>query len=385
MERFRHVYLSQVYFKAMWVFALLLYILIPLQSGIVSLIYKGILFITFFCFVILFFKGLNVSRFFVGSKETIYVMMLAMTILISLMFSSGTINFDKHIMGILGFMEMPLSIMLMDCVDYNKTNTKFVFYINILIAIVFSILSVTKYAYSGIIDNLYLGYSNPNATAIYLLLNQTILIMFLPMLNKIMWKYFVVGLCIYEEYLIYLTGSRTCLFVSIIIVVYYLFGKNVKMPKWIIVVAMVFPIIFILAYSNMYVGGKYEDLQILGKELYSGREVYFLSQMDILTWKNVLGDVRKYHFTNMHNGPLTVIASCGMLGYAWWFLFYYGTIRRYYRDAQNTLQYIALVAILGVFIHSCSEAALIVAGAHYSIIVATFYWILKGKRNHITI
>lgn len=379
MERLRHVYLPQVYFKAMWIFALLLYIMIPLQSGVVSFVYKGIVLITFGCFFPIFFKRLDKSRFFVGSKEMACFVLLIMTILVSLMFSNGTISFDVHIMGILGFIEMPLAIMLMDCVDYNEKNTKFIFYINILIAVVFTMLSTTNYAYSGTLDSLYLGYSNPNATAIYLLLNQAVLIMFLPMLGKIYLRFLVIGLCVYEEYLIYLTDSRTCLIVSIVIVVYYFLGKKIKIPKWIIIAAMFFPLAFVLIYTYMYASGKYVDLQILGKELYSGREVFFLSQMDVLSLKNLLGDVRQYYFTNMHNGPLTVVASCGILGYIWWFLFHFWTIQRYYSAAKSQLQYIALVVILGVFIHSSSEAALIVGGAHYSIIIATFYWILKGK------
>lgn len=379
MERLRHVYLPQVYFKAMWILALLLYILIPLQSGAVSLVYKGIVLITFGCFFVLFVKRIDELGSFVGSKEMTCFVLLVVTVLGSILFGSGTITFDTQIMGILGFIEMPIAIMLMDCVDYNEENARFILYINILIAIVFSLLSMTKYAYSGILDSLYLGYSNPNATAIYLLLNQAVLIMFLPMLGKVTLKILVIGLCVYEEYLIYLTDSRTCLIVSIAIVIYYLFGKKIKIPKWIIIAAMLFPLIFILIYTNMYASGKYVDLQILGKELYSGREVYFLSQMDILSWKNILGEVRQHYFTNMHNGPLAIIASCGVLGYILWFLFYFLTIRRYHSVARSQLQFIALAAILGVFIHSCSEAALIVGGAHYSIIVATFFWILKGN------
>lgn len=379
MERLRHVYLPQVYFKAMWILALLLYILIPLQSGAVSLVYKGIVLITFGCFFVLFVKRIDELGSFVGSKEMTCFVLLVVTVLGSILFGSGTITFDTQIMGILGFIEMPIAIMLMDCVDYNEENARFILYINILIAIVFSLLSMTKYAYSGILDSLYLGYSNPNATAIYLLLNQAVLIMFLPMLGKVTLKILVIGLCVYEEYLIYLTDSRTCLIVSIAIVIYYLFGKKIKIPKWIIIAAMLFPLIFILIYTNMYASGKYVDLQILGKELYSGREVYFLSQMDILSWKNILGEVRQHYFTNMHNGPLAIIASCGFLGYILWFLFYFLTIQRYHNAARSQLQFIALATILGVFIHSCSEAALIVGGAHYSIIVATFFWVLKGN------
>ncbi len=379
MEKLKFLYLPQLYLKSMWILALLLYILIPLQIGAVSLVYKGIVLITFGCFFVLFVNRIDKSRFFVGNRETACFLLLLFVVLVSLFLGSSPISFDVQIMGMLGFIEMPIAIMLLDCVEYNESNTKFILYINILIAVIFSLLSITKYAYSGILDSLYLGYSNPNATAIYLLLNQAILIMFLPKLDKKFMKIIVIGLCLYEEYLIYLTDSRTCLIVSLVIVVYYLFGKNFKIPKWIIFVAMIFPLIFVILYTNLYSSGSFSDLQILGKSLYSGREVYFMNQMNILSWKNIVGDLRQYHFTNMHNGPLAIIASCGIIGYALWFCFYFLTIRRYHSAAKSQLQFIALVVILGVYIHSCSEAALIVGGAHYSIIVATFYWILKGK------
>lgn len=353
--------------------------MIPLQNGMVNIVYKGIVLITFGCFLLLSIMPVKRSEILAGSKELLCIVLLVVTILASLLLSEGNINFDTHIMGILGFIEMPLAIILMDCVRYNEKNVKFVLYINILIAIVFSILSMTEYAYSGVLDSLYLGYSNPNATAIYLMLNQAILIMFLPMIRKWIIKCCVIGLCAYEEYLIFLTDSRTCILVSVVIIAYYFLGKRIKIPKWIIAVAIVFPLVFLLVYSYMYANGEYMNLQILGKDLYSGREVYFLNQFSQLAGNYAFGDIKQYHFTNMHNGPLTIIASCGILGYIWWFLFYFFTIRRYYSGAKSPVQFISLVAIFGVFIHSSSEAVLIVGGAHYSIIVATFYWILKGN------
>lgn len=380
MERFRYIDLSQLYFKGMWIFALLLFVLIPLQSIATSFVYKGIVLLTFGCFIILFVKTMHKFGSFIGAREMVCIILLTGVIFASLILNDGEVTFDTHIMGILGFIEMPLAIMLMDRVDYNARNTRFVLYINILIAIVFSALSVSGYAYSGILDSLYLGYSNPNTTAIYLMLNQAILIIFLPMLKNIILKCAVIGLCIYEEYLIYLTDSRTCLIVSIVIVIYYFWGRKIKIPKWLIGVSIFLPVAFLLIYSNMYANGKFMDLQILGKGFYSGREAFFLEQLARLSENYVFGDVRQHYFTNMHNGPLTIIASCGILGYILWFLFYFWTLRRYYDGARNQIQFIALVAILGVFIHSSSEAALIVGGAHYSIIVATFYWIFKGRR-----
>lgn len=379
MERYGYIHLPQLYFKGMWVFALLLYILIPLQSSAISIVYRGIVLLTFGCFIILFLRFLYESGSFIGGRKLAFTILLTGVILISLMLNDGPISFDTQIMGILGFIEMPLAIILIDRVDYNDENARFVLNINILIAVVFSALSVSEYAYSGTLDSLYLGYSNPNTTAIYLLLNQAALIIYLPMLKNIFLKCLVIGLCLYEEYLIYLTESRTCLIVSIVIVIYFFFGKRIKIPKWLIGVSMLFPIAFLLIYSNLYADGRYMDLQILGKDFYSGREAYFLEQLDRLSENYIFGDVRQYYFTNMHNGPLTIIASCGILGYILWFFFHFWILRGYYDNAKSQLQFIALVVILGVFIHSSSEAVLIVGGAHYSIIVATFYWIFKGK------
>lgn len=378
MDSLRQVHIPQLYFKAMWIFAVLLYILIPLNSGAISLVYTGIVLITFGCFFLLIFRCQWMPGTILRSNEMVCFVLLVLTIGASFLINSGEISFNSQIIGALGFLEMPLAIILMDSVEYNKRNQRFVLYANILIAFVFSALSISKYAYSGTLNSLYLGYSNPNATAIYLLLNQAVLIMYLPMIRKFSMRMLVVGLCVYEEYLIYLTDSRTCLFVSIIIVAYYLFGRKIRIPQWLIPLAMIFPLVFLIIYTTMYKNGKYSDLMVLGKELYSGREKYFLSQMNILEVKNILGNVRQYRFTNMHNGALAIIASCGYFGYILWFSFYFWAIRRYYRAARTQLQFVALAVILGVFIHSSSEAALMVGGAHYSIVVATFYWILKG-------
>ena len=83
----------------------------------------------------------------------------------------------------------------------------------------------------------------------------------------------------------------------------------------------------------------------------------------------------------MHNGPLTILAGSGIIGYLIHFVFYSRTICKYADQADSQMQNIALIAILGVFIHSCAEAALIVGGAHYSIIIATYFWILKGDNG----
>lgn len=382
MKQIKYIDIPQLYFKLMWFFALFLYILIPLQSDLTGLAYKGIVAVTFGCLLLsLLASAIEDSESRLDSVAFIILFLMTTVIFVSLLQGNGEITFDNQIMGILGFIEMPIAIILMNCVRYDEENFRFVFRINILIALVFIVLSFSKYAYSGILDSLYLGYSNPNATGIYLLLNQAILIMNLSALDKLIEKLLVMLLCLYEVYLIYLTNSRTCLLVSLVIMLYYLLGKNFKVPKLIILATILFPLAFLFIYTALYKSGKYTDLVILGKEFYSGREKYYSEQLTLLSGKFAFGDVRLNYFQNMHNGSLAIIASCGVIGYILYFIFYFRTISHYYKNANSKLQNIALIAVLGIFIHSCAEAALIVGGAHYSIIVATFYWILKGKTN----
>lgn len=379
MERFRSIEISQLYFKIMWLFALMLYIFIPLGSILLSLIYKGIVLITFGCFICLQLVSKKYSACPFDRVSMLVFILLVLAVSVSFILGTGRISFDKQIMGILGFLEMPIAIIMMDSVAYNKENFRFVLHVNVVIALVFVALSFSPYAYSGELHSLYLGYSNPNTTGIFLLLNQAILLMSIPSIRKRFAQACVMGVGLYELYLIYLTDSRTCLAVSLIIGLYYLLGKRVKIPNWIISVAMLVPLAFLFIYTGLYASGKYHDLYVLGKEFYSGREKYFLEQVRALSDNLWIGDVRKRYFTNMHNVPLTIIASCGIVGYVLFFIFNARTIYRYAVNANSQIQYIALFAIMGVFIHSSAEAALFVGGAHYSIIIATFFWILKGN------
>lgn len=379
MFGFRKMQIPQLYFRAMWVLALFLYILIPLKSGLLSLIYMGIVALSFGCFILLSAVSTTSRNGIWNNKSMIYFVLLILTIVISFILGTDAVSFDVQIMGILGFIEMPLAIVLIDRVRYDKDNTRFLLAVNIMMAVVFTGLSFSKYAYSGKLDCLYLGYSNPNETAMFLLLNQAILIIFLPEIRKLYLKLFVVGLCMYEEYLIILTESRTCVLVSILIIIYFFFGTKMKLPKWMIPFVMIIPAVFLLIYPAMYSRGLYADMKILGKEIYSGREVYFISQLERLSNYWIVGDVRNRHFTNMHNSVLAIMASCGVVGYVFWFLFYYNRIQKCYRSVRTSIQYIAWIVISGLYLHSCSEAALFVGGAHYSIIVATFFWILKGN------
>lgn len=377
MSDLRYVSITQLYFRMMWWFTLLLYILIPLGGTGTGLVYKGIFGLTIGSFGILAFTG----RLQTSNRKLISFCAICFVIFASLLSSSGAISFDNQIMGIAGFLEMFIAIMMVDMHPCSKSEMRFVFFINILISIIFCVFSVSSFAYRGQWGWLTLGFANPNMAGIYILFNQMILVINLGTIRRFIPKITIMGIIAYEFYLIYRTQSRACLLVSLVIVVYFFVAKQVRIPKIIVVSVMLFPLLFLVVYATLYSTGRYSDVMILGKELFSGRESYFLLQLESLKEYLWIGDVRVHAFSNMHNGPLAVMSGAGVIGYLFHFLFYKNAVLNEYSDTPTTIQNIALIGILGSFLHASAEAAMFVGGAQYSILVATLFWIMKGVED----
>ena len=369
----------------MWLLTVALYIFIPIEFRFLNLVFYGIHAITVLVFALLLSLTLKQGEIDIfNGKRLVILLALSVILVFSALLSSTSISFRVHILGILGFLEMLFAIYIVDKVEHNDTTETFVFRVNVVIALVFTVLSRTSYAYdSEIIGSLSLGYANPNATAIYLLMNISLLILYSVRIRKGHLKLLVYAICTYLLYLINETGSRTCLVASVLIIAYILIAPKWKISKKLLPIFMLIPLAFLFFYAEMYKTGKYTDLIILDKEFYSGREGYFVKMLDNLKDYWLVGDVGQHPFENMHNGPLALMSGCGVIGYLLYLQFTGNTIRHYYQGKVTHTQTVALIVIFAAFIHSCSEAALVVGGANYSILMATFYWLLKGSgRNY---
>lgn len=365
----------------MWLLTTILYILIPLQSSFLNVTYKVIHLLAFLAFLLIVLYSVYRKRIDTfNGKQLSIILGMGVVMFLSTLTTSEKVSFDPHLINIFCFLETLLAIYIIDMVAHDEATEAFVFRVNIIIALVFCILSRTSYAYSHIIaDSLSLGYSNPNATAIYLLMNLSLLLLYTVRLKQLWKKIAVYVLCAYLFYLLYETDSRACLFAAVAVVAYVLLAPKWRIPTFFVSVFMLLPLFFLFFYTSLYQTGKYTDLTILGKPFYSGREAYFINKLEQLKSYWLIGNVGLNPFNNMHNGALALMSSCGVLGYALYLRYIDNTIRHYYRKNVTHQQTVALIVILATFLHSCAEAALIVGGANYSIVVATFYWLLKGK------
>jgi hypothetical protein len=308
------------------------------------------------------------------------MILLSFCVLFSLMQTKTTsFSFSVHIMGILGFVEMLGSVYVVGFTKCTRDLKKFIFAVNIVISVVFIVFSfIPSIAYSGELeDSLYMGFNNPNETAIYLMANICILVLFFDMLKRWLYKVPLLLVIAYLILLLYRTDSRTALIATILVILYQLFARKWVVPKWAIIVAALFPVVFLLVYAYLFRYHYFLDWEILGKPFYSGREDDFIRVLSLLRQEWMFGDVGKYYFTNLHNGPLSILASIGVMGYGTYLLSTIYTLRYYHDYVRTKSQTIALIVILAIFVHSSAEATFIVGGAHYSIIVATFYLLLR--------
>lgn len=370
-------------FRLLWIIELILYFAIPF--GITSLqricyyLFYVINF-TLFMYIVINFS-LNRLKL---TRKMFYSFLLVILIIISLFISCimnpTTFSLDVHFSAIMNYLSLVFSIFYVNFIDLDANFKKFILRINIFIAILFCILSVSPYAYTHekLTESLNLGYSNPNATAIYIFLTIAVIFSFFNYVKLKKIKIFMLFLLGYLIYLVYLTESRTCMIVSILLVIYFIWPFKFSITRKWIIVGLVIPIFFLFGYTYLYNNGYFIDLQIMGKSFYSGREVYYIGVLNDIKNSLFFGDFGFYHLTNTHNGPLSVLSSLGIVGLILLYIFIYKSFTQLLIN-QSKITKIALVSIIILFAQSSSEAAILVGGANFTVPMATLFLIAKTK------
>ena len=369
-------------YKLLWIFTLVLYIVMPFKNeGIQRICYYSFYVLNFALFLVAAANTFKLRNSKHNIVNLILIFAIMVSIGISMIMTSVKMTFSVHGSAILGFLCTIVSVYYISYIPLEKKMLNFIFAINVCFFFVCVIFSRSSFAYDGRIeDSLYLGYSNPNATAIYLFLCIIYLLILWNYLNKIKHKIILLCLIAYMVYLVYCTDSRTSMAVTIVVLIYGIGLINIKVNKVWIVMALAFPIAFLLVYSWLFENRLFLDLEIMGKEFYSGREAYFIDELRALKNSFWFGDIGRNHLTNMHNGFLSLIASTGLIGTILYYIFILHNL--FYNlkvGCTNKTAMTAMLAILAVYIQTSSEAALMTGGANYTIPIATLYMISRMK------
>ena len=379
------------FFKLMWIMILALFIAIPYKLEMLQrMCYWTYTVCNIVCFVLAVIDRQKDEH--ERGKKDINILLISVLVIITYVALNftGTFEMDaENVMGYLSFLSIPVAMCYSSFIKTDRNNLKFIGVINIFISILFLVLSRMDFAYGH--DDLWnqsltLGFANPNMVAMMIFINTVFLLVVKELFNKHILKILIVVLIVYNIYLIYLTQARSSLAaVVLVLVMYYLRNRNYKISPIVTIVCIIFPLIFVFGYTYLYENHYFRDLEILGKTIYSGREVYYTQ---------VLNDIKRQdfglifgHFTefqNTHNSALSLLKFFGIAGMVAYYVFVLNNVLKLSKDEfGNKISYICFVSILAIYIQSCAESAVVIGGGAWIVFMLSLFAISGNNRKEI--
>ena len=266
----------------------------------------------------------------------------------------------------------------------SESLDKFICLVSIIQALYLIYLYFSPRAYyanysQGIVST-YLTLGFPNSNEAGMIVYSTIislLICFMCFSNKLL-KFLIIGILAFLGYLLFLTGSRTCIFGVIFFIAFVLYnrkGKKVLYKSKVFLFAIViFPLIFLYLYVYLFNNGYVFNSIFNDKSFFSGREYLYLERLK--EWDNYLtGNLNEFKFNNVHNGLLSILSNTGIIGFI---LYISYTVLNLF-DLQNNegnslISRMGFIALLSIFILSSFESSFLTGGKIYYIQLLLFIY-----------
>lgn len=251
-------------------------------------------------------------------------------------------------------------------------------------------LSFTKYSHMSEISSvvtssdLLLGLPNPNETAMVIAYTFFGLLTLFRQIKKPIFQYASIIILVFLVYLLIQTRSRTSFVSTLLFVFMYLLNMNRKglifKSKFLFLLFILLPLIFVPAYLFLF--SHFENIgTFFGKTFFSGRQRVF--RMHIDQWTNkIFGNISTFRFDNAHNGFLSIIVNLGICGAFLYLAHLFICLFRLRRvSSTNYVSRMGFIAIMILFLMSCTEAALITSGQCYYSYFLIFCYLANYKKE----
>lgn len=343
--------------------------------------FVGRFLIIFSWIVVIYILVLSISRDIFR-----YSMLVAATVIPSMLFASGEVNLSSIFQGAGSFLALVFLIESCGMIKITPKMVKVIAYSNIVMVALFLIYSFMPFAYDIATTNIYvqntsltMGYANPNSSAMMLM--YTAVINLIANRCKIYNKYITALIQTVLIYLIIRTDSRASLLCILILTVVSLL-KIKRIPEWVPYCGVAVPLLYISILPFLSSIGYKNDLVIFGKSLYTGREDIFSRELegynDWFSW--LFGDLFVGGFANHHNAFLSIFLSCGLVGTVIYIFILIKAILPYAKNT-NSISYIAICSILVFIIHASAESAFLMGSIPYGIMTATIFLLMSCKKE----
>ncbi len=240
-------------------------------------------------------------------------------------------------------------------------------YAVLFIALIYAPNSHVAYGHYGLeeVEELTLGYQNPNETAIYVMLTFFFLVAAFFGMKKRIWKGISGVLVVQMLYIVLQTQSRTCIVLCVAFLVLTLLQKWFRIKGKTLKVAVILPaaVLFVMMEFPQWIA----RLRFMGEVADTGRVLLFKNYFN--NWgmsQALLGDFAKYGSGNMHNSFLTLMAMFGIPMAIYYMYFLYKNTTAYSKNAENPVAYLGYVGWIMMIIHGVAEGTLLAAGTVYA-------------------
>lgn len=324
------------------------------------------------------------------TKQIITIVLMICFSLVSFLLSSNS-GMYNYVIRLLCYLALPFYFLYIDYLTPDKITLNFVFIINFITSIVFTLLSFSKYKYAGYESFLgtdgawlTLGYNNPNQTAMYLIITLILLLCSLIYFRRKIIKLLILLDILYMCWLLLETSSRTCICIGILILAAFILKKKLNTSVIIVIGVLLLPMLFMIFYPSMYENGWIHLFEFRGKADYSARSYIFQSILTSVQKQFVFGNFSTYQLQNLHNGILSVYASFGIVGSVLFYIYY---LRAYIHilthGIKSRIAYISFLGLLAIFIHACAESAFIVGGSMFAGSLSILIFLVKLDEKEV--
>lgn len=291
---------------------------------------------------------------------------------------SGKFFYDAFV-PFLCFLELPL---LINSAKHSEKSIRICIFVTFyVLSLYYLFLSFSPVAHTFVknhvtqeIPELTLGFSNPNETAMYLLIDFFVLwVAFSAFKNKLLKIAFLVNALLIFGLMLQ-TESRTCIIVGSVFVVLMVTNKVDFFAKHLnrfVYFIPAFFFLFILFGQNIYA-----DLFVLGESFDTGRSTIFLEALEQFNFGNVIfGYYEKYASQNLHNSFFTIMVTYGIVTLLLFICFFSFRTREASRATSERPMKKALIALYMAIISSSFEAAFLVSGSLYAVSIFVLWYL----------
>lgn len=260
---------------------------------------------------------------------------------------------------------------------------KFSFILQTIVIVMLSFSSVShlaKSAEDGIYysESLTMGLNNSNQTAMVLFYLFAFFLYLFDFEGKKLKRVLYLAVAAEIFYLIIQTDSRTSMLSSLFLFCLYFLSKfsiknyfnRITLSNIFRIITLISPLIFCFLYLYLFDNPALMKIELLGKSLYTGREVIYTDVLTSFQEYKWFGNVSLNGFTNVHNGILTLLLNIGTIGVLFYYIFIFRSTRELVWDlkaqnSNNLAKSILVIAVLFTYLYACTESAVITTSSWF--------------------